>query len=247
MKIIITEDQYGQLTEMIKLDIKVGDTIMGGKFKNKKVVVKTIGKNDKGDITINGKPLLRFRIIKENNESNKDNNIPSALRRRINLFDHELNTTLRESEPCEYSRFSQYKRGIMNYTLTPFLSDENISLDSDENFFEIRDYLLKIFENKIRLHYDAYSEIHCPDDPEIVTESKPLKFIRRYQELKDWVSSDYGYLLDQGKSPYEAREITIDHSPMTYLDDPDTQLEWTDKNLDMLRRFIENNFEDLIS
>ena len=67
MKIILTEDQYGQLTEMIKLNIKVGDTIMGGKFKNKKVVVKTIGKNDKGDITINGKPLLRFRIIKESN------------------------------------------------------------------------------------------------------------------------------------------------------------------------------------
>ena len=65
MKIILTENQYEQLTEMIKLDIKVGDTIMGGKFKNKKVIVKTIGKNDKGDITINGKPLLRFRIIKE--------------------------------------------------------------------------------------------------------------------------------------------------------------------------------------
>jgi co-chaperonin GroES (HSP10) len=64
MKIIITEDQYEQLSEMIKLDIKVGDTIMGGKFKNKKIVVKTIGKNEKGDITINGKPLLRFRIIK---------------------------------------------------------------------------------------------------------------------------------------------------------------------------------------
>ena len=64
MKIILTEDQYEQLTEMIKLDIKVGDTIMGGKFKNKKIIVKTIGKNDKGDITINGKPLLRFRILK---------------------------------------------------------------------------------------------------------------------------------------------------------------------------------------
>ncbi len=63
MKIIITEEQYKTLNEMIKLDIKVGDTLMGGKFKNKKVVVKTIGKNDKGDITINGKPLLRFRII----------------------------------------------------------------------------------------------------------------------------------------------------------------------------------------
>lgn len=64
MKIVITESQYAQLSEMIKLDIKVGDTIMGGKFKNKKIVVKTIGKNEKGDITINGKPLLRFRIIK---------------------------------------------------------------------------------------------------------------------------------------------------------------------------------------
>ena len=67
MKYVITEQQYGQLTEMIKLDIKVGDTLLGGKFKNKKVVVKTIGKNDKGDITINGKPLLRFRVLKESN------------------------------------------------------------------------------------------------------------------------------------------------------------------------------------
>jgi hypothetical protein len=64
MKYIITEQQYGYISEMIKLDIKVGDTLMGGKFKNKKVVVKTIGKNDKGEITINGKPLLRFRLTK---------------------------------------------------------------------------------------------------------------------------------------------------------------------------------------
>ena len=65
MRIIISESQYKTINEMIKLNIKVGDTLMGGKFKNKKVVVKTIGKNEKGDITINGKPLLRFRIIEE--------------------------------------------------------------------------------------------------------------------------------------------------------------------------------------
>jgi hypothetical protein len=63
MKIIITEQQCKYISEMNKLDINVGDVIMGGKFKNKKVVVKTIGKNDKGDITINGKPLLRFRLL----------------------------------------------------------------------------------------------------------------------------------------------------------------------------------------
>jgi hypothetical protein len=64
MKYIITEQQYGYISEMIKLDIKVGDVLMGGKFKNKRVVVKTIDKNDKGEITINGKPLLRFRLTK---------------------------------------------------------------------------------------------------------------------------------------------------------------------------------------
>ena len=58
------EHSENDINEMIKLDIKVGDILMGGKFKNKKVVVKDIGKNEKGDITINGKPLLRFRIQK---------------------------------------------------------------------------------------------------------------------------------------------------------------------------------------
>jgi hypothetical protein len=48
---------------------------MGGKFKNKKVVVKTIGKNDKGDITINGKPLLRFRLLKEEISTEKSINL----------------------------------------------------------------------------------------------------------------------------------------------------------------------------
>jgi hypothetical protein len=51
--------------EEIKIPIEIGDEILGGKFKNKKVKVKEIGKNDKGDIIINGKPLLRFRIPKK--------------------------------------------------------------------------------------------------------------------------------------------------------------------------------------
>lgn len=52
------------MQESITLDIKVGDTILGGKFKNKRIVVKDIGTNDKGDITINGRPLLKYRLLK---------------------------------------------------------------------------------------------------------------------------------------------------------------------------------------
>jgi hypothetical protein len=123
-----------------------------------------------------------------NNPLNESKNIPLELRRRINKFEEELNTTLRESDPCEYARFDQYKRGIMNYTLMPFLDDENIHLNSEQNVFEIRDYLIKIFENKIRLHYDAYGEEHCPDDPEIVTESQ-IELSRRYEKLIELVDN----------------------------------------------------------
>jgi len=53
------------VTEDINIPINVGDTVLGGKFKNKKIVVKDIGKNERGDVTINGKPLLKYRLIDE--------------------------------------------------------------------------------------------------------------------------------------------------------------------------------------
>lgn len=58
--------------ETIKIPIKVGDTVLGGRFKNKKMVVKKIGKNKKGDITINDKPLLKFRLVKESFQEDVD-------------------------------------------------------------------------------------------------------------------------------------------------------------------------------
>ena len=38
------------------------------RLKNKKVVVKTIDFNDKGDLMINGRPALKFRILKKDVE-----------------------------------------------------------------------------------------------------------------------------------------------------------------------------------
>ena len=58
---MISFKQY--IKEVIKVPISVGDTVLGGKFKNKRIVVKSIGKNDKGDIAINGRPLLKYRTL----------------------------------------------------------------------------------------------------------------------------------------------------------------------------------------
>ena len=48
------------ITEKIVLDVKVGDVILAGRFKNKKVVVKSIGKDEHGMPTINGKKGCEF-------------------------------------------------------------------------------------------------------------------------------------------------------------------------------------------
>ncbi len=54
------------ITEKIILDIKPGDVILAGRFKNKKVVVKSIGKDEHGMPTINGKKVVNFRIPPKN-------------------------------------------------------------------------------------------------------------------------------------------------------------------------------------
>lgn len=53
------------LLESIPVDVKVGDVILTGKFKNKRTIVKSIGKDKYGHPTINGKTILKFKIEKQ--------------------------------------------------------------------------------------------------------------------------------------------------------------------------------------
>ena len=59
------------LSEVIKIDIDVGDTILTGRFKNKKTVVKSIGKDEFGMPTINGRKIVTFRKMKVNEAPRK--------------------------------------------------------------------------------------------------------------------------------------------------------------------------------
>ena len=59
--------EYGKINkqiynESINIDVDKGDTVLMGKFKNKRVVVKDIGKDDYGMPTINGKKATTFRL-----------------------------------------------------------------------------------------------------------------------------------------------------------------------------------------
>lgn len=52
-------------TDGIFVPLKVGDVIYTGRFKNKKTTVKTIGFDEYGMPTINGKRACTFRILPE--------------------------------------------------------------------------------------------------------------------------------------------------------------------------------------
>ena len=146
MKIILTEDQYEQLTEMIKLDIKVGDTIMGGKFKNKKVIVKTIGKNDKGDITINGKPLLRFRIIKESN---------TAVLRRQNKIDELFHDYLLSHNVTPQDSFDSFFQTLCWNIAVTIVDRTNMNNDS---YVTLRNQIIRFIKNNYYEEFKGWWE-----------------------------------------------------------------------------------------
>lgn len=69
MKLIL--ENWRRFVESIELDIEVGDIVLGGKYRNKRIEVKEIGKDELGQPTINGKSILKFRIEKHLPDSKK--------------------------------------------------------------------------------------------------------------------------------------------------------------------------------
>lgn len=63
---------------MIQLPIEIGDIVLGGRFKNKKIVVREIGLDDYQLPTINGRGILKIRVpklYKKENENVKGNDM----------------------------------------------------------------------------------------------------------------------------------------------------------------------------
>lgn len=57
------QEEKSNRIDGIFVPIKIGDIIYTGRFKNKKTTVKTIGQDEYGMPTINGKRVLSFRIL----------------------------------------------------------------------------------------------------------------------------------------------------------------------------------------
>ena len=76
----VEKEFEASLTEVITLPVEIGDTILVGRFKNKKLVVKDIGVDDHGMPTINGRKVVTFRLVKEGFRVNFDDvEFPEAM------------------------------------------------------------------------------------------------------------------------------------------------------------------------
>jgi len=66
----------------MKLDIKIGDILLGGRYKNKRIIVKDIGVDELGQPTINGNTILKFRIEKHLPDEKKSKKTLEAKKKR---------------------------------------------------------------------------------------------------------------------------------------------------------------------
>jgi len=89
---------------MIKIPIEIGDTVYVGRFKNKKIIVKSITYNEYGLPMINGRPLLTLRIEKlmpakqEKNETMKLQTLKNIIREEARQIIKTKRRNLREEE-----------------------------------------------------------------------------------------------------------------------------------------------------
>jgi adenylate kinase family enzyme len=71
LKAFMTPPEDMKKEAEIKLDIDIGDVLLGGRFKNRREVVRKIDTDELGQPMINGKKLLNFRIEKKLPDSKK--------------------------------------------------------------------------------------------------------------------------------------------------------------------------------
>ena len=85
------------MKESIDVPVELGDTVLMGRFKNKRVVVKSIDYNEKGDLLINGRTALKFRIMKK--DTNEEFGapagfLPSPSRKMVKKMKKKGNTSV---------------------------------------------------------------------------------------------------------------------------------------------------------
>jgi len=145
---IQNKEWWSSLMEDITIPINIGDTVLMGKFKNKKVVVKSITKNEKGDYLINGRPAMKFRLIPQVEETIKKVDgkyvvYPKKGGKRLGT--HASRTKAEKQLRAIHANENIIKEAKANTHLTHL--EELILTQGQDGYKQARDVLIELIKN----------------------------------------------------------------------------------------------------
>ena len=206
----ITQRQLRKLIrETMELDLEIGDVILTGKFKNKRTTVKEMGVDDNGQPTINGRPMLKFRIEKKMPEE-KWSSKTKELHAKADLKEANMKVTkkqlrkiIKESILLEADDFStnlKKIRVLLDKDEIEDAAEMYANMNTDASYFggELE---------AIRFEYDETRDFF---------ENAPAEVGREFEELA------YEYLSDRGQaaissSSHKKELLAISDSFMTQV------------------------------
>lgn len=111
----------------MKVDLKKGDEILVGKWQNKRIKVSKIGTNELGQPTVNGKPMLRFRIVKKMPKKT------AKIMEHLSSWD-DFNINESKNQPIYRTTVFEWIKGFLTKGVaTPPKDKKFISFSKDQN------------------------------------------------------------------------------------------------------------------
>jgi len=167
------------INEEIKLNVKVGDTLLMGKFKNKKVVVKSIGEDEWGMPTINGKKAVTFRIPKkeELKEAASNSGMTAGDEPDTSFVADGQKRVLNKAKPENW-----YKQGGYTQIDTPKADTMRGRGKSKDTETQFRKAVYKV-KNVVQSTLNPADDPHKVEDWQETNRDTPLKKPKRFWEL----------------------------------------------------------------
>jgi hypothetical protein len=169
------------INEEIKLNVKVGDTLLMGKFKNKKVIVKSIGEDEWGMPTINGKKAVTFRIPKKEQlkEAASNAGMTAGDEPDTSFVADGQSRILNTAKPEGW-----YKQGGYTQIDTPKADDMRGKGKSKDTETQFRKAYYKL-KNVVQSTLNPADDPHKVEDWEEIYRTNPEQKPKRFWELPD--------------------------------------------------------------
>lgn len=198
---------------MIKLPIEIGDILLVGRFKNKRIKVKEIGTDEHGLPTVNGRGILKIRIEKimktKKNLKEDHTNRPGKHFKNIRNLDYDVDT----QDGVKIAKFidkgKQYHYNVDNITSIRRLKPNTISIGGEyvDNRKFYKEFTIqeleKILDKKLKfVNFDR--------------EIKENKNMKTKKNLKESFSNELENLKDQFEKLKYYTKINSDGSISAY-------------------------------